>query len=293
MAMRWLWIPALVAVFFAGDRLAGYLLSRAVEASEFRYSRLYTDRAEADVLLVGNSRGLTYYQPALERLTNRSTFNLSYNGLPIEVASALAQDYLDRYGAPAVMLADVTMLDLDNPALTQDFRVYTPYSQRLDGLLRDSFPNIWGGTRLSHLSRFGGEVAQRAFYYIGRTDETWLLDRIMPEGVAAAAAEFEPLDNGYTPERVALFAEMVRRFREAGTEVYLTINPYYPAYAKTIGKLDALMADVEAATGLEVHDYSQAIESRELFGDYQHLNKAGAEVFLAGLVEELGLGGVN
>ena len=287
--MKWLWIPALLLVFFVGDRVAAYALSKVTADSEFRYSRLYSGRAEADILLVGNSRGLTYYQPTIEELTGKSSFNLSYNGLPVQVADALAADYLERYGAPEIMLADVTMLDLDNAALVQDFRVYAPYSERLDGLLRDSFPNIWGGTRLAHLSRYGGEVAQRMFYYAARTDETWLLDRVMSESIAEAAADFEPLDNGYTPARIALFAQMVRRFQEAGTEVHLTINPYYPAYAKTVGKLDQLAADVTAATGLEVRDYATAIEGREYFGDYQHLNVAGAQVFLARLVEDLGL----
>ena len=287
--MKWLWIPALVALFFLGDRLAGYVLSEVTEASEFRYSRLYSGRAEADILLLGNSRGLTYYQPAVEALTGKSTVNLSYNGLPVKVASALADDYLERYGAPEVLLLDVTMMDIDNPALIEDFRVYAQYSAGLDGLVQDSFPSIWRGMRLAHLSRYGGEVAQRMLYYFNRSDETWLLDRVLPEGLAAAAQSGGDVRNGYDADRVAILAGIVERYRAAGTKVYLTINPYYPPYARTITNLGQLAEDVTAATGLPVYDYAEAVEGREYYGDYQHLNVAGAELFLRQLVTDLGL----
>ena len=286
---KWLWVPAFVAVFFLGDRVAGFVLNRVTEGSNFRYSRLYTDRAEADILLLGNSRGLTFFQPAVEELTGKSTFNLSYNGLPIDLGHVLALDYLERYGAPEVLLLDVTMLDLDNGPLVQDFRTYAPYSEDLDGLLRDSFPNIWGGTRLTHLSRYGGEVAQRMLYYTLKSDETWLLDRVMPEGLAADATTLPPYTIVLTPKRLELLSDLVQKYQAAGTEVHLTINPYYPAYAASITNLDELAAAATAATGLPVRDYSQAIAEREYFGDYQHLNVAGAEVFLERLVGELGL----
>lgn len=286
---KWLWIPTTVALFFVGDRLAAYALSKIAAESDFRYSRLYSQRAGADILLVGNSRGLTFYQPVLEALTGKSTFNLSYNGIPVKIAHVLAGDYLDRYGAPETMLVDVTMLDMDNVSLIQDFRVYAPYSEGLDGLLRDSFPNIWGGTRLAHLSRYGGEVAQRMLYYADQSDETWLLDRVMPERLTETAEDLTTNRNGYTPARIALLADMVGRFEDAGTDVHLTINPYFPSYARSLDNLDTLAADITAATGLPVYDYSDAVEAREYFGDYQHLNVAGAEVFLERLVADLKL----
>ena len=61
-----LWFIALFALVFAGDRLGGRLLQKQVDSSLFRYSRLYRGDAAADILLVGNSRGLTFYQPYIE-----------------------------------------------------------------------------------------------------------------------------------------------------------------------------------------------------------------------------------
>ncbi|MBK8194740.1 MAG: hypothetical protein IPK76_16540 [Lewinellaceae bacterium] len=95
-----LWFSGFLMLLLAGDRLGGVLLQRQADASLFRYSRLYRGEAGADLLFVGNSRGLTFYQPFIEEKTGLRTFNMSYNGLPADLARVLVQDYLDRYPAP-------------------------------------------------------------------------------------------------------------------------------------------------------------------------------------------------
>ena len=64
-----LWFSGFLTLLLAGDRLGGLLLQRQVDASLFRYSRLYRGEAGADLLFVGNSRGLTFYQPFIEEKT--------------------------------------------------------------------------------------------------------------------------------------------------------------------------------------------------------------------------------
>ena len=145
------WYAAFLTLLFAGDRLAGWLLQRETMTSQFRYSRLYSGRAGADLLLVGNSRGLTFYEPYIEQSTGRSTCNISYNGLPMDVANALVQDYLERYPAPRTMLLDITMCDRANNELLAGFAAYAPFSARLSGLIRDSLPKMWGGDRCRRL----------------------------------------------------------------------------------------------------------------------------------------------
>ncbi len=285
----WYWIPVFVVVFFAGDRLAGGAMEVLKDQSNFRYSRLYTDRAAADILLIGNSRGLNFYQPTIEALTGRSTFNLSYNGLPPQLVSVLMRDYRERYAPPADVVMDITFLDLDNDALIEDFRVYASESEGLDSLLAIARPTIQRGTKLFYLTRFGGEVAQRMFYYLGRSDEDWLLDRIMASPQAAAVDQVPTYTNGYSSANVTLVAEAIAAYQQLGSSVHLVVNPYYPPYADKIENLSSLIAAVESATGLEVRDYSKAISEPELFGDYQHLNKAGADIYLKMLLGDLDL----
>ena len=80
-------------MFFTGDRFFAFILKKGVQQSQFRYSRMYRGEAEASILLMGNSRGLGFYQPYIEEVTGEETFNLSYNGMTMDVAAALISDY--------------------------------------------------------------------------------------------------------------------------------------------------------------------------------------------------------
>ena len=75
-AARWL---ALKLVLFAAAIACGLAVRYyvrvayaqalpAIAADQFRYSRLYNSTEDADILFVGNSRGLTFFQPEAERV---------------------------------------------------------------------------------------------------------------------------------------------------------------------------------------------------------------------------------
>ncbi len=115
------WYLLLLIVCFSGDRLGAYLLEQQSMQSQFRFSKLYRGESAAEILLLGNSRGLTFYQPYIEQITGKSTCNLSYNGLPMDVAKVLVQDYLERYPAPKNLLIDITTCDRENDALLAGF----------------------------------------------------------------------------------------------------------------------------------------------------------------------------
>ncbi len=270
-----IWYMAFLALLFAGDRLAGWLLQRETMASQFRYSRLYSGRAGADLLLVGNSRGLTFYEPYIEQSTGRSTCNLSYNGLPMDVANALVQDYLEHYPAPQILLLDITMCDRANNELLAGFAAYAPFSPRLSGLIHDSLPNMWGGNQLSHLTRFNNEIFQRALFHRRQPDRDWLLDRaISPKLVSEVAQHNYPLE--VHPQLVAQLQAAVQAAQAKGVQVQLVISPYFPGFAQNVANLDALKSVVERATGLLVHDYRQALSDPADFGDFMHPNRAGS-----------------
>lgn len=286
---KWMWIPLVLLVTFVGDRLMAHLLTNAVENSQFRYSRLYAGEGKADLVFLGNSRGLNFYQPYIEKVTGKSTLNLSYNAMPADLGGALLLDYKDTYGAPEKLVIDATFLDRENPELIREFRVYAQYSQRLDSLLKETDSSIYYGTKLAHLTRYGGEVAQRMFYYLSRSDEDWLLDRQISKQVVEASANLEPYRNNYTLQRIRALGEVVKEFQDAGTDVRFVINPYYPAFQKSIINLDSLALDVRKEIGIPVLDYSKSVTGDQNFGDYQHLNKQGAEVYLSRLLQDIGL----
>jgi hypothetical protein len=250
------WIATFLTLSFIGDRLFGYFLQKITLNSQFRYSRLYRGDAKADILLVGNSRGLGFYQPEIERLTGLNTLNISYNGMPADLATVLVRDQFQKNGAPKTMVIDVTMCDRKDDLFVAAFNVYSPYSDSLKALITRYDKTVYYGGLVSHLYRHNSEVFQRAFNYRNKTDEDWLLDRVISEKMA--------------------------------TDVKLVISPYFPKFAETIRDsfLTPLKTLVEAKTGLTVTDYSAALTTTEAFGDYQHANKKGCVQFMNQLFEE-------
>lgn len=277
MSRKLLWFAAFFAILFAGDRLAGHFLQNQVDKAQFRYSRMFRGEAKADILLVGNSRGLTFYQPYIEEITGLKTFNLSYNGLPMDVAKALVQDYLERYPAPKCMVIDITACDRVNDELLTGFLSYSVHSQRLDTLIRAKQPKMWYGSKVSWLTKFNNEIFQRALAHRNKTDEDWMLDRVISNKLAADVRQNKyPLDvHDYLIKQLT---EMVAAAREKGVPVKLVISPYFPDFVVT--NLDVLKTRVETATGLTVGDYRGALSDPTLFGDFMHPNRRGSMQYL-------------
>lgn len=274
------WIPLMLLLAFVGDRVGGLLLSKLTEASQFRYSRLYNKEAKADILLVGNSRGLIFYQPHIASITGKSTFNISYNGMPINLARVFVEDYYEHYDAPESLILDVTMCDRFNNQLLSGFSLYTPYSSRLDQLIMDTIPKTAYGTKVTNLYRYNSEVFQRALAYLNKSDEDWLLDRVINDAMVEGAKDLEAYDIDFLPAFVADL-KAIRSLAEAkGTKVHFVINPYYPAFADSIKNLDSIQQVIQTQVGIPVKNYSKLLNEREAFGDYQHLNKYGAKLYL-------------
>jgi hypothetical protein len=295
MRKQLIWIAAFLTIAFAGDRIIGYFLQKITENSQFRYSRLYNSNEDADILFVGNSRGLTFFQPEAERLTQQKTMNLSYNGMPADLAKCLVMDYLDHHKPPKVMVVDVTLCDRENDILKSGFNMYTPKSMRLDTLLRgihtkdDKFvgTKIVVGGKVSHLYRHNSEVFQRILFHRNKTDEDWLIDRIIGEQ-ATKDTSFRSYQVRMFPNMAEHFKEMVAYAQSKGIEVKLVINPYYPAFAETIREsfLTPLKSHIETITGLPINDFSTVLTSVDEIGDYQHANKKGSIHYMNILLEK-------
>ena len=281
------WVAATLCVVFIGDRTGGALLDNIATSSQFRYSRMYSGRARCDILLAGNSRGLIYYQPYIEEKTGRSTTNLSYNGMPIELAVPIVKDFIDLNGVPQSLLLDITLLDkrMDR-RLTTGFNFYTPYSGRLSQLMCDSFPTDYNAGKITHLYRYNSEVFHRALYYLKKSDKDWLLDRIISSTLQKKVAELEPFYYDFDQDMLAQLKELTGYAQKKGVDVKLIINPYFPPFVKKIKNMEELIAAVEKVTGLKVYNYANSIQGVKGFGDYQHLNKNGAKAFIDILIDD-------
>ena len=307
-----IWISAFLILTFVGDRFFGFLLQKLSEKSQFRYSRLYYTSEAADILFVGNSRGLTFFQPEVEKLTGLKTMNLSYNGMPADLAKVLVMDYLDHHPAPKTMVVDITLCDRENELFKSSFNLYALQSQRLTYLIKSNVSTIrpeptalkvdtvdvyagkkvYYGGLVSHLYRFNSEIFQRVLYHINKTDEDWLIDRVIGETAAHDTANMKSYPVRMFPHMVTHMNEMIDYAKGKGVEVKLVINPYLPAFADLPAMRDSFLIPlktyVEQQTGLPVSDFSAALTERNEIGDYQHANKIGSMKYMQ-ILKKLGL----
>ncbi|MEM9887954.1 MAG: hypothetical protein AAF849_18815 [Bacteroidota bacterium] len=279
---RTTWFVLLIALFFAGDRIAAKMLEKTVVESQFRYSRLYRGEAASDILLIGNSRGLSFYQPYIEKVTGTSTFNLSYNGMTMNVASDLIADYLDCY-QPKLLLIDVTMCDHKSKSFTLSFAPYQIHSPRISTSIKTTDRTTYYAQQFSHLFRYNNELFQRILYYYDQSDKTWLLDRKITSTMEKdVALEEYRIDLHYVEE----LKKSIELAEAKGVKVRLLINPYYVPFTDVLEGLEDFKTQIEIVTKHQVYDFSRAIADKDLFGDYQHLNQEGSEVYIDLLKEE-------
>jgi hypothetical protein len=277
-----LWYLSFLVLLFLGDRMGGLFLHRQTMESQFRYSRLYHRDAEADILFLGNSRGLTFYQPYIEAITGLRTFNLSYNGLPMDAAKCLTLDFLDIKNFdprcdPQRAVIDITICDRENDALLAGFLSFSERSKDLDTLIHNKLPKVWWGAQVSWLFRYNNELFQRAMFHRNQSDQDWLLDREIPKSLADEVSK-HAYDLEIHPYLIQKLKETVAAAQAHSRAVTLVIGPYFPGFQ--VKNLDALKSAVEAATGLVVHDYRSALTDPSDFGDFMHPNKKGSKKYL-------------
>jgi hypothetical protein len=273
-------------VAFAGDRVISHFLGQANLKSNFRYSRVYNTTGQADILLIGNSRGHVFYQPAIRELTQQSTLNLSYNALPVSIARALVEDYFDLYNAPKKIIVEVSMLNKTETNVINAFKVYQNHSQRIAGVISETSPKTSGACAISNLYSFNTEVFHRSLYYMKKNDDDWILTKKINAGLIEGSVNMEPIQFDVTKERFDNLRALIKRAKEHGTEVQLVVAPYYPNYRKNISNLSEFISAVEKQTGLKVRDYSGFITEDKYFSDYLHLNKNGSIEFMNKLKQD-------
>jgi hypothetical protein len=272
------WIIAFFVVVIAGDRLAGLFLQKQINASQFRYSRMYRGDAAADILVIGNSKGLNLFIPAIEKATSQKAFSLCYNGMPTVLASTLVQDYIDRYPKVKTVVVELCMVELAETELITEFNSYIKDSKRVDSLIKITNKQAWISSKISHLYRFNNEVFQRALYYRNRIDNDWTMDKTISSRMKQEAAKvsIDFTGDSLKLQRIKMIVDFCK---ERNIKVKLLITPFYPDV--TLKNIETLKTRAQLITGLPVLDYSHSITRDEHFADFLHLNQNGSIEFVS------------
>jgi hypothetical protein len=272
-----IWILALVAVVIGGDHLLAWGLQKILVRSQFRYSRLYRGGNSADVLILGDSRGVhSFYAPAIEELTGLRALNLSYNSMSPRIAEAILLDYLDRNRAPRMVIIEVTCVHVPG-SLTSELRTYASLSPRLGALYAEQHPVAAAAGRVFRLFPLNSEFFLEALHYMRRSDQDWIYHDVMPALLRALRGGGWMINP--RPANVDALARIVRVLRQRGIEPRLVIAPYGGEGGPV--NLAPLAEMLGGRLGVGVSNYAGAITDLDDFADHVHLNERGSRVLLA------------
>src|SRR5205807_1004651 len=164
------WWTVLLAVIIAGDHLLALALHQVLMRSQFRYSRLYRGGNDADVVIIGDSRGVhSFYAPALQQMIGLRVMNLSYNSLSPHVAEAVLLDYLDHNRAPRIVVIEATSA-ITSGAVASQLRTYAGLSPRMAALYARDHPFEARASRLFWLFPLNSEFFLEALHSMRRSD---------------------------------------------------------------------------------------------------------------------------
>ena len=276
------YLLAVAVVFHIVDRVSGTVLERLLIQSELRFSKAYRGGLDAEILLLGNSRAVNaFYAPKISEATGKSVFHLGYNGMSMEVAEALYEDFVVRNEVPRLLVIEITNLG-DSNQLVRDLKPYIGSSKRLTELLKGEDPVIYGATRLSHLFRYNSELYLRALFYLRRNDQSWINNRsLASEAIVSMVPDARQQESNMLRmdrENGAALLRLLQRCAVHGTNVSLVISPYLPNYIDGLENFDTWLSNLEASLpeNAQLFNFSRALLEPEHFADQLHANRAGS-----------------
>ena len=276
-----IWLAALAVLVIAGDHVLAAVLRQVLVRSQFRYSRLYRGGNRADILILGDSRGVhSFYAPALEQMTGRRVLNLSYNSMSPRVAEAVLLDYLERNPAPRMVIIETTCVIVTD-VLATELRTYGGFSPRLAALYAHEHPVAAAAGRIFHLYPLNSEFYLEAVHYMRRSDQDWINQETMPPALRVRKPGGFPVPQ---PEQLDALARVAELLRQRGIELRLVLAPYSPLQQPQ--NAPDFIAAVEQRTGARVWNYVGALEDLDAFADRVHLNERGSRMLLQMLARD-------
>jgi hypothetical protein len=278
----WMGLLTLLLVFLMGDRWLGILLDQAMLNTQFRYSMLYGGHAQADVLVLGNSRAVnSFYAPELGKRLRCRCVNLAYNGMSPDVALALFQDFLERHRAPRLLILEGTCVDNSSMCVV-NLKPYWRHSSRLTAIARRVAPKSVVASKLSRLFDYNCELFFRALSYRRGNDQSWINRYTIDKDLVRLTQQMAPLElPGISAEEVRSLRAIFDLAVQHGTELRVVIAPYLPAYRMKLTNFEPWKAELQAALpNAEIIDLSLRLTDTACFADRLHTNLRGSNAIL-------------
>ncbi|BAI71172.1 hypothetical protein AZL_005340 [Azospirillum sp. B510] len=276
--------PATMPAPTMPEKQPGALMVKAALTAEPRRSD-----GPADVLVLGNSRADNHFPvSALQDMTCGRALNLGMGGAPTVLSALLWEDYVERHGAPRLLVLEPTGV-VDSPHDLADLPLLAHYSPRIDAFVRRENEALWMANHAFHLMTFNNNQTMRLVAGLLKPAADRTLVGAIPEPLkaqlAAAPDEMMTADDA----NWQALDGVIRSAQAKGTRVAVVITPYFPTYARKLRNFDAFFDELKGRlpAGVTVIDARRAVDRDELFMDALHVNQEGVRAMFAALEADL------
>ncbi len=286
-------IALIAATVATMDRVLASALGDLLLRSSDRFMAVYRpappDVRPADVVVLGNSRADNHFPvEAVQGATCGKAINLGMGGAPTTVSDLLWQDYVERHGAPRLLILEPTGV-VDDPRALADVPLLAHYSPRVDDFVRQTDHGLWLSNHAFHLMAFNGNQTVRLATGLIRPAGDRTLSGSVPAPLKVQLAKApEEVMEGFQPNWEAL-DRIIHTARANGTRVAVVITPYYPTYIGKLSNFDAFFDDLKHRLpgDVTVIDARRAVRKEELFMDALHVNQDGVQAMFAAIDADL------
>ena len=287
-------ILIVACLFFVMDRALGlglgYLYSISNATDEYKIS--YTNESTEDSLLfMGSSRCLHHYAPLIfEKELGTSCYNAADWGIKnIYFHYGTLGNILSRY-TPKTIIFEVHPCDFQETPYSGKERAgslapYCGMSNECDEMLKCS-GNYWP-YQLSWVYRYTGSFPNLLTGKLGSMDRSlkgWKpLDGVL-DTVGIVAEEYPfPADQ----ERIDLLERFITDCKQKNIQLSLIVSPMYICSEKDVYQIPRELAAKHQIPFIDHYRDSAFVGHPELFYDFGHLNRKGAEIYSKKICEEL------
>ncbi len=279
----------MIVLLFSGDRLIAYGLEKAIDYSTLPYTKVYSGRGKADVLIFGNSRAYRHFDEGrLSQITQLKVSNLAVLGGSMEIMKVQLEDYIARYGPPKAVIVEPSCISWGNDQI-KTFRILARRSPGFHAMLHQELPTIDMFSTLSHLFALNGTAYPNILHKVFVPYRQKFL-----EGSVSAARLDQLINRKYKryftsrTENVRALKEIIALSKKHRFHVEIVIAPVLDVFRANQVEIAAWQNDLIAMIGHagRVESYVGLPLPATHFRDPVHLNIQGVEAFAKRLVED-------
>ena len=287
-------IIIVACLFFVFDRTLGlglkimYNQSNATDEYKISYSN---ESTRDSVLFFGSSRTLHHYVPAIfERQLGLSCFNVADWGIKnIYYHYGLLGNILTRY-TPKTIIFEIHPCDwLEIPFSGKEragaLAPYCGMSDACDEMLKLT-GNYWA-YRLSMVYRYTGSLPNLISGKLGSMDRSLKGWKPMDGIIDTMGVKAEEYPFPVSSERVALLERFINDCQQHHIQLILTFSPMYICSNQDVCKFPRELARKHHLPFIDHYRDPEFVGHAELFYDFGHLNKKGAEKYSEKIALEL------